>query len=524
MSYDTARPYNPEQVFSGWYVDNTPENSLNDKFSPYLRNARLDWTAIINRPGHTLFQTLTAWTYPRGIWSYLRSVSTNDRIIVRHNTDATHKLYTVEEDWTLTSIVTSTDIASDNRMNYLNIGDVIYCMNGSDDYGKLNWITYTTPSTWITNFAPSFAISFNGSCFASWWSTHSNIVYKSEWDNYEKFNWSGSDTFTFEENITWLAVNNQSLFYFTKNTISVTGKWDIQDIWGTINYLTRPLTVKEWAVNYSSIVNVGTNIYYWTPSNKISKIARGANIDWFEVQEISDRKYAWLDGIMKTLDLDQTDSFGYYLPENDLIKWFVKSINSTFNDVCIIYDVSKDAFLIDDNKYFYWGVNFKGKNYTISMIEPKIYQDEYWSDDEDAAISFIYETKYFDLQVPQTKKELWSSDTYIAINDLASLTQQIIIDGNSIDTKIINSDNIPISISWIWTKSIWTYWVWTWWGYSGDSWLYNIVIRRTKWDLQSKWYKVKFLFIDSEIWSKIRLETLSMRLEILPMEANNLTI
>tara|TARA_R110000868_G_scaffold254939_2_gene511499 strand:- start:1075 stop:1245 length:171 start_codon:yes stop_codon:yes gene_type:complete len=56
---------------------------------------------------------------------------------------------------------------------------------------------------------------------------------------------------------------------------------------------------------------------------------------------------------MKTLDLDQTDSFGYYLPENDLIKWFVKSINSTFNDVCIIYDVSKDAFLIDDNKYFY---------------------------------------------------------------------------------------------------------------------------------------------------------------------------
>ena len=319
-------------------------------------------------------------------------------------------------------------------------------------------------------------------------------------------------------------MNNQSLFYFTKNTISVTGKWDIQDIWGTINYLTRPLTVKEWAVNYSSIVNVGTNIYYWTPSNKISKIARGANIDWFEVQEISDRKYAWLDGIMKTLDLDQTDSFGYYLPENDLIKWFVKSINSTFNDVCIIYDVSKDAFLIDDNKYFYWGVNFKGKNYTISMIEPKIYQDEYWSDDEDAAISFIYETKYFDLQVPQTKKELWSSDTYIAINDLASLTQQIIIDGNSIDTKIINSDNIPISISWIWTKSIWTYWVWTWWGYSGDSWLYNIVIRRTKWDLQSKWYKVKFLFIDSEIWSKIRLETLSMRLEILPMEANNLTI
>ena len=36
-----AREFNIEWVFSWWYVDNTPENSLQDKFSPYLRNARL---------------------------------------------------------------------------------------------------------------------------------------------------------------------------------------------------------------------------------------------------------------------------------------------------------------------------------------------------------------------------------------------------------------------------------------------------------------------------------------------------
>jgi hypothetical protein len=50
MSYDSAKPVELKDVFSGGFVDNTPEHTLSDKFSPYLRNARLDGMAIINRP------------------------------------------------------------------------------------------------------------------------------------------------------------------------------------------------------------------------------------------------------------------------------------------------------------------------------------------------------------------------------------------------------------------------------------------------------------------------------------------
>lgn len=40
---------------------------------------------------------------------------------------------------------------------------------------------------------------------------------------------------------------------------------------------------------------------------------------------------------------------------------------------------------------------FEGNAYTISMIEPKVYQDEINQDDEDSAIDFERRTKEFDL-------------------------------------------------------------------------------------------------------------------------------
>jgi hypothetical protein len=68
---------------------------------------------------------------------------------------------------------------------------------------------------------------------------------------------------------------------------------------------------------------------------------------------MSDRKYAGISKIMSTLDRDQSDSFGYFLPVEMLIKRHLKSQGATFNDVCIVYDIEKDIFLADGQKYFY---------------------------------------------------------------------------------------------------------------------------------------------------------------------------
>lgn len=524
MSYDTAKWITPKDIFSSGFVDNTPESKMLDKFSPNLRNARLNWQSIEIRPWHTLFATLTAGTNPKWIGTLQTSVPANDRLVIRHNQDTNKNLVTVQEDWTILAISTSTNITSNNRMTFTHIGDVIYCMNWVDNFWKLSGTTYSVPSTWIASFAPSFSVTFNWCHWASGWASNPNKVYKSVADNYEDFNSTWSDIFTFWENITWLSANAEALFYFTRNTISATSVSDIQDAWTAIAYVTRWVQVKGWAVNHSSIVNAWTNIYFVTPSNKICQLIRWANVDWFEVIELSHRKNQGIDNLMRSLDDDQTDSFWYFLESENLVKWFFKSRWANFNDVCVIYDIIKDSFLIDNNKYFYGWVVFKNNNYTISAIEPKVYQDEYGTDDEDSPISFRYETKNFDQWMPTRKKELWETMTYVFINRIAELTQEIYVDWWLVDTKTIDSDNLPISSGGIWTCSIWTCAVWEDWAEESDyNDMFYVDILRTKWNLQNKGKKIKFVYSCNSLWARARLENLEMKIELLSEQSTELT-
>jgi hypothetical protein len=524
MSYQKAKNISPEAVFSWGYCDNTQSLFLKDQYSPYLINARLDWQSTIIRPWHSLFATLTAWSYPKGIWSYLRADPANDVLVVRHNKDADEKLVTIAEDGTVTNINTAALIASDNRMFFQNVWDVIYCMNGVDFFGKLSGTTYSNPSTWVASFAPAFSVVFGGSHWASGWSANSNKVYKSVADNYEDFNGTGSDTFTFSEQIVGLSANLQSLFYFTKNTISVTGVGDITDTAWTLTYATRSLNVKEWAVNNSSIVEVWDATYFLSSSNAIMKIARWQSINWFEVIDLSTRKYSWVNTLMDSLDKDQEDSFWVYLPDVWLIKWYLKSSWASFNDVCVVYDMTKDAFLIDNNKPFYDSVFFKGYTYAVSMIEPKVYQDEVNQDDEDTWIEFEYWTKEFYLSEPTYKKILWEARTLLDINELVELTQEIWVDWWLVDTKVITSANYEAIFWGIWIDAIGVHPVWmSWDSISWDSDYQEITILRTKWNLNVKWKKIQFRFYNSSLAGKVRLKNVTMLVEVLPWISNSLT-
>jgi hypothetical protein len=188
---------------------------------------------------------------------------------------------------------------------------------------------------------------------------------------------------------------------------------------GTFYYTTRALTVKEWAVNHWSIVNIWNRIFFLSSSNKICQIAKWQNIDWFEVLELSERPYVWISNIMSTLSKTQNTAFGYFLPKENNIKWFDKSEWATFNDTCIVYDVWKDKFLVDTQKYFYDWTFLNWYNYTASHINWSIYKDEYSQDDEWQAIPFTYHTKQFFLSDPTIKKIFWETRTLLDINDMS---------------------------------------------------------------------------------------------------------
>lgn len=81
--------------------------------------------------------------------------------------------------------------------------------------------------------------------------------------------------------------------------------------------------------------------------------------------------------------------------------------------------------MVDTSKYFFDGIEFKDSNYTISMVEGKVFLDEYGQDDEDAPIPFVYRTKEFYLSDPTFKKVVWEARTLLDINELAALKQEI---------------------------------------------------------------------------------------------------
>ena len=691
MSYESSSYIYPKWVFSGGYVDNTPNTHLDSMFSPYSRNFRLDGASVISRPWHSIFATVGGTDYPRGISSYLRANPTNDRIIVRQNIDATHKLVSIEEDWTQTDVVTgvtktattiafvnsnpdtitdsgngfltawfqsgdtititgstlnnwtftistvtastitlvATDsltaewagasitiagnrITSDNRMNFVNIGEDLFCMNWTD-FGQLKGTTYTTlqltrsytattlsfnstsppraiqdsSNSFITKWfsagqvivisgsasnngtftiesvtanqitlspsatlvdewawasvtitgqpaAPSFGAFFAWCQWVGWYTTtgYGNQVSKSPNNAPSNFTGAGSDLFTFPENVTGIKSGGQSIFVFSTNTLHACTLGDQVETAWVISFSFKPIQTTEGATNNASIVSVGSNVYYLSSSNKINMIARGSNVYWFEVVELSDRKYKGISRLMQSLDKDQSSSFATYYPEQSIIKWFMKSNGSDLNDVCIIYDVEKDMFLQDTNKYFYDGTSFKGFNYTVSQITPTVFKDEFWTDDDGSGISFEYWTKWFDEGEYTLKKGYWESRTDVALSDLAVLTQEIYMNssvdiywnvyGALIDTKTVSSNNFTIEPSGIGTGLIGDFTI-------GEEWpeaisMYPVTILRTKWNLNTRGYSIQYRYTNSVIGGRVQLLRLGYKMEILPSITTELTI
>lgn len=510
MSYQSSRYVRPDEIFAGGYVDNTVNEYLGDKYSPFLRNARLEGHAIKIRPWHELFATLTSWDYPRGIWA------SSDYLLVRHNQGATQKLVRIDSDWTVTPVETAALIASDNRAYFSDTSDGLYFMNGVDRIGLFNGSTYAQLSD---NLTPWFGMVFAWSHWIAGGGL-GNQVRKSVADDFGDFSGTGSDTLSFQEDITGLEANNQTFYIFTKNTISAIGADDISVTGGTTTFNTRVVTSKEGATNNDSIVQVGYNIYYLTPSNKINQVARGQNLSGFEVIELSERKYKGIDNILDTLDPDQSNVWWEYYAKENIIKWFARTRGATFNDICIIYDISRDAFLVDEQKYFFHGIISDFGNYTVSNIEPKVYLDEVNQDDDDDPIEFEYWTKEFDLWDPTRKKILWEMRTVVEVNELAELIQEIYIDWGLVDTRVIDRNDIVNIQAGIWGSAVAELSIWE--GTEQTVMTQEVNILRTKWNLNVKWRRIQLRYRCNTLAAEALLRDAQFRVEVLNPLADNI--
>lgn len=120
---------------------------------------------------------------------------------------------------------------------------------------------------------------------------------------------------------------------------------------------------------------------------------------------------------MATLDSDQSGAFAMVIPDQNMVKWHLKTINATYNDIIVCYRWDLDEWMVDTNKIFQDGVFFKNQAYTVSGISPTLFKDEYGYTDNNAPIQFEY-NKIMDFGEPFFLKELWQSRTFLSINDV----------------------------------------------------------------------------------------------------------
>lgn len=500
-------------VFTWGIVDNSEPNLIPYQNTPFGRNFRVNWQGISIAPWFVQvgdnFDSQS--NYPRGIWPYLRSNPANDSIIVNYPLDGTHHLVWVDPvTYIQTAITTAGLITSTNRMNFISAQDSLYCMNWVDLIGKLNGTTYSNP---IATYKPSFGVWFDNSMFVAGDPAAPNRMYKSAENNAESYSGSGADIFDSSYPVTWLAVAGQTLYVFSETTIDMLNNNSIKQVGTSLVYTSVPLEATEWAVNHNSIVSVGKDVYYLSKSNKIKKVAPNSMLH-YDVTELSNRRYQGITKTMKTLDADQTKSFSVHIPDAQLIKWYVKTNGATFNDLCIIYHYEFDEFMADDHRVFYGECWYKTKAFAISQIEPKIYRDEYGTTNDWSLIQFYYRTKNLDFWEPTINKELWQSRTFISLNTLAEVVQNVYANDGLVDTITITKNDIPVVIEGIGTKAVWTFAIWEE-ETQSDIKLYNVTIVREKWDLQVRAEHFEFEYTCSTLGAQLLLQKLEPRIEML---------
>jgi hypothetical protein len=107
------------------------------------------------------------------------------------------------------------------------------------------------------------------------------------------------------------------------------------------------------------------------------------------------------------------------------------------------------------------------------------------------------------------------------INELAEVTQEIYVDWQLIDTKLINKNNITTVNAGVGTWQMWTEYVW--WPWQLIAQYQEVVCLRTKWNLQKKGRLFKIKWRCNSLWANLRLEQIDTRFVVLPFENTNLT-
>jgi hypothetical protein len=410
----------------------------------------------------------------------------------------------------------------------MDVKDRIYGSNNADAYylynahGAQKWFFVVDGFNYKTRLSlkpngvkPSIGCIFDSFHFIAWDQNFSSSLFQSVRGYYEDFESIWSDRYTFDGPIRAVKTNNTELYVFTSRGVGLLQAGWFTSQWGIYRYNIQQLEAQEGALSQAWVVDVGHRIYFWTPSNKIKVVGRQAG--WqYDISDLSHREGLGIDYTMKyVVHANQTNMFATYIPEENIIKWVCRSVDSSGpNDMAIIYDVEHDSWLVDTysrttfthgahdgNNTFFAGVVAGSSVGTAS----KIYKDVVWTNDDTAPISFIYYTKRWNFWTPTREKQFWGWRLFMDMIFGSSMTYGIYVDNVLADSKTLSYTD----------------------GATGtgnrilDPNRYELCWPITKWRLRKKGKNIYILFGSTSWTSQVTIKDMELAVLGMPDETSN---
>ncbi len=365
---------------------------------------------------------------------------------------------------------------------------------------------------------PKIGTIFDSFHFISWDLTDPSGLYQSVRGYYEDFESPGSDRYTFDGPITALSTNNKEMHVFTKTSVGLLQAGGFTSQWGIYRFNVQQLETLEGALSQAGVVSVWNRTFFWTPSNKIKVVGRTQG-EQYDVTDLSHREGAGIDLTMQyVIHPDQSKMFGVYVPKENIVKWYCRSLSGTDIDMAIIYDVEHDTFLVDTYAVTEFAFATQDGNDAWMMGRPagsastvahKIYKDVSTTLDDTGAISFRYDTKRWNFWTPTQEKQFWWGRIFCDMANVSSeVIYQVYINGDKVwERTLVATVGSNSAGNRILDPNVW-----------------EICHTITKWMLRKKGKNIQFRFISTAGNSQVTLKDLSFLVLGLPDETSNRNI
>lgn len=499
-------------MFSVGFVMDKGKNKTPDHFADDVWNVRIKNGGITVRPWYEQVYNGANSSYIQGI------TNNNNRLYIVQAGKLIEVNYTLDP-VTVTDRGTITWLGSTAKVNFINYGTYTIILTGNS-YPRV-WdgttLVQLTSSNVDVNTNPKFGARFAGFTVVNSELNKnailiSNPIGLATQTNAYDWNGAGADQITYDGNVLWLVGTMNNLRVFTSTTIEKMDKSNLSQVWDVAALYTIPLAKGQELMNENCIAAAWDVVFFLTKNKKIWVINYRATVAEPQLSMISDIDINSIDGFMiDILDDDQSGAFAMFDSVNNIVKFYMRSRESLKNDVCVVYDIQRDTWLKDNNKFYWCATVMNNYIYTGSVLDYSIYKEEFGINDRWDGIQWYFETTDQVFGTPWQLKQFRGASIAGQINNLWKVRRQILVDDSIVFDKVINWADIAQNIGWLgiwWADIGWT-------PIGGDMYTYQTDLvdfeRVIDWgSLRTTGKKIKMIFSDDSLNGNFVLDWLSL--------------